>query len=101
MDMTTGDFEVSYLHKHLVPETSCVLYGRMVKTLCFKVISKCVKCHWLYYEGRIHKPMWGSQLRGENVDAMGKAGQYAETQLPNTITPKKWKKPHKFSWQMK
>jgi hypothetical protein len=45
--------------------------------------------------------MWGSQLRGENVDAMGKAGQYAETQLPNTITPKKWKKPHKFSWQMK
>jgi hypothetical protein len=35
-----------------------------------------------------------SQLRGENVDAMGKAGLYAETQLPNTITQKVPMRPH-------
>jgi hypothetical protein len=39
-------------------------------------------------------------LNGENVDAMGKTGQYAETQLPNTITAKEQKRAHMFAWQL-
>jgi hypothetical protein len=42
-----------------------------------------------------------SQLRGGHVDAIGKAGQCAETQLPKTITHKVQKRPDMFAWQMK
>ena len=44
--------------------------------------------------------MWQKSVEGRNVDAIEKAGQYAETQLPNTITLKVQKWPHMFARQL-
>ncbi len=39
-------------------------------------------------------------MKGANIDAMGKTGQYSETQLPNRITQKEQKRPDMFAWQL-
>jgi hypothetical protein len=44
--------------------------------------------------------MLGKSVEGRNVDAMGKTGQYSETQLPNTITQREQKRPHMFARQL-
>jgi hypothetical protein len=39
-------------------------------------------------------------LKRDNADAMGKAGQYTETQLPNLNTQKVQKRPHRCAWKL-
>ena len=41
-----------------------------------------------------------SHLRGGIVDAIGRVGQYAETQLPAWVTRKVMNRPHMFDWQL-
>jgi hypothetical protein len=105
VDIPVGDFKVSHLHDHpslLVPEAPRVHFVQSEgEDLCVsKSLASALHAIGFVRESGSINHYGESQLRGGTVDAIGKVGQYAESQLPQWVSRKVQKRPHMFDWRL-